>query len=135
MTLNPSRGARALAMGAALLAARPAAAQQKPLTIDAVFDPEKKVDFGGAPAAGLAWISDTHFLWPQGSPVEYQRVEALTGKATPLFDAARVERALVAEGATAELAHQAVGARGIVMSASYGAMLLPIGGDLYSYDL
>jgi dipeptidyl-peptidase-4 len=135
MTLNPIRGALVLALGASVLAAGPVAAQQKALTIDAAFDPEKKVEFGGTPATGLVWLSDTHFLWPKGSPAEYLKVEALSGKTTPLFDAARVEKALVAEGATADLAHQALGTRGITMSVSNGAMLLSIGGDLYSYDL
>ena len=135
MPFFPIRAAAGIVLGAILLAG-PAWAQQKPLTIDVAFDPDAKVDFGGSPAAGLAWLSDTHFLWPKGTgPVEFLKVEALTGKTQSFFDAARIERALVAEGATAELARQAVGARGIVMSASRNALLMPIGGDLYSYDL
>jgi len=135
MPFFPIRAAAGIVLGAILLAG-PAWAQQKPLTIDVAFDPDQKVEFGGSPAAGLAWVSDTHFLWPKGAgPVEFLKVEALTGKTQPFFDAARIERALVAEGATAELARQAVGARGIVMSAARSALLMPIGGDLYSYDL
>src|SRR5262245_58547731 len=136
MPLPTSRGRVRLALGASLLAASAAAAPDKPLTIDAVYDPERQADFVGAPLTGMAWLSDTHFLWPKGfAPVEYLKVEALTGRTTPFFDAARVERALVAEGATAELARQALTARGIEMNASRTVLLLPIGGDLYTYDL
>ncbi len=136
MPLTHPRGRFRLVLAASLLAARAAAADPKPLTLDVVYDPERKVEFGGAPATGLAWLSDTHFLWPKGAPsVEYLRVEALTGRTTPFFDAGRVERALVAEGATAELARQAASARGIVMDPGRTALLLPVGGDLYSYDL
>jgi dipeptidyl-peptidase-4 len=134
MSLNPERVA-ALALAACLLAGS-AAAQQKPLTIDVLFDPDKKVELGGTPATGLVWLSDTHFLWPKGkTSVDYLRVEALTGRTTPFFDAARVERALVAEGAVGELAKQAVSSRTLFMNASRTVLLLPIGGDLYSYDL
>jgi hypothetical protein len=35
-----------------------AAAQEKLLTIDDIFDPAKKVDFGGQPPAGLRWLKD-----------------------------------------------------------------------------
>jgi dipeptidyl-peptidase-4 len=125
-----------LAAAASLLTAGTAAAQQKPLTVDAIYDPERKVDFMGAPTTGMAWLSDTHVLWPKGaSAVEYLRVEALTGRSTPFFDVARVERALVAEGATQELAHQALTARGLELDAANDTFLVAIGGDLFSYDL
>jgi dipeptidyl-peptidase-4 len=132
---RPAWRAGALLLGG-LLTCGVARAQQKPLTIDALYDPDQKVEFGGAPATGLVWLSDTHFLWPQGpGPVEFLKVEALTGKSQPFFDAPRIERALVAEGATAELARQAVGLRTLVMNAAHTALLMPIGGDLYTYDL
>ncbi len=132
---RPTWRAGALLLGG-LVAAGPAAAQQKPLTIDAIYDPDHKADFAGAPASGFVWLSDTHYLWPRGSaPAEFLKVEALTGRTTPFFDAPRIERALVAEGATAELARQAVGLRALVMSRARTALLMPIGGDLYTYDL
>lgn len=119
-----------------LLTCGAASAQQKPLTIDAIFDPDEKVEFGGAPATGLVWLSSTHFLWPKGpGPVEFLKVEALSGRSEPLFDAPRVVRGLVAEGAMAELARQAVGARTLVMNQARTALLMPIGADLYTYDL
>lgn len=136
MTLTPVRGALALALGTSLLAARPAAAQLKPLTIDALYDPDAKADFGGAPMTGLAWLSDTHVLWPKGSgTVEFVRVEALTGRSEPFFDAPRVERALADQGAPAALVRQAVGSRTVAMNRARTALLMPIDGDLYTYDL
>jgi dipeptidyl-peptidase-4 len=132
---RPAWRAGALLLGG-LLIGRAAAAQQKPLTIDVAYDPDKKVEFGGSPATGLAWVSDTHFLWPKGSaPVELLKVDAATGRSEPFFDAPRIERALVAEGAMADLARQAVGLKTLAMSGGRTALLMPIGGDLYTYDL
>src|SRR5438094_5294207 len=82
-----------------------AAAQQKRLTLDDIYDPDKKVDFEGNFPRGLAWIDDAHYLWPktdaQARTTEMLTVEALTGTAEPLFDVARVEATLgTLEGVT-----------------------------------
>ena len=70
---RPAGRAGSLLLGG-LLTCSAAAAQQKPLTLDDIYDPDRKVDFGGAPATGLAWISDTRFLWPKGpGPVELRQ--------------------------------------------------------------
>src|SRR5262249_33159319 len=51
----------ALLAAALLLCAAPAWAQLKDLTLDDIFDPEKKVEFG-RPVTGLSWIDDAHYL-------------------------------------------------------------------------
>jgi dipeptidyl-peptidase-4 len=134
------RPARAFAALAVLLAALPAAAQQKPLTLDDIYDPQKKVDFGGQPMTGLSWINDTHYLWPRTDPAsqvtETMKVDALTGRAEPLFDAARLEAALGAlEGVTPEDAKRQARQRTYVTDASRSALVLTIGRDLYHYDV
>jgi hypothetical protein len=75
-----------------------ARAQEKPLTIDDIFDPAKKVDFGGAPVTGLRWLKDgASYLHSRVDPATkirtLMRVNALTGEATPFFDAAKMEAA------------------------------------------
>src|SRR5512132_2313151 len=99
---------RALVVATAALASLlpvAATAQQKTLTLDDIYDPDKKVDFEGNFPRGLAWIDDVHYLWPrndaQDRTTEMLKVEALTGKAEPLVDVARVEATLAnLEGVT-----------------------------------
>jgi len=49
----------------ALVVARTSAAQQKLLTIDDIYDPQKRANFDGHPMTGLAWIDDSHYAWPR----------------------------------------------------------------------
>ena len=54
--------ARAACLAAALVLSPAVHAQQKRLTIEDIYDPEKKVDFTGNPPAKLTWLDDTHYL-------------------------------------------------------------------------
>jgi dipeptidyl-peptidase-4 len=117
-----------------------AAAGDKRLTIDDIYDPDKKVDFGGNPPTGLTWIDDDHYLWPKTDPkartAELMKVEAATGRTEALFDTARVEATLAkVEGVTAEEAKRLAHQRSYVMNEGRTALLLTIGDDLYHYDL
>jgi dipeptidyl-peptidase-4 len=137
--MRPRRAARALATLAVLLAALPAAAQQKPLTLDDIYDPQRKVDFG-RPATGLAWIDDRYFLWPRTDPqsqdTEWVKLDAQTGATQPLFEVAKLETALGAlEGVTPEDAKRLARQRSYVTDESRSALVLTIGRDLYHYDL
>src|SRR5262245_2108190 len=138
--MRPRPDVRALAALALLLAALPAAAQQRPLTLDDIYDPRKKVDFGGQGVTGLVWIDDAHYLWPRTDPqsqvTEMLKVDASTGRTEPLFDAAKLEAALGAlEGGTAEDAKRAARQQSYVTDESRRALVLTVGGDLYYYDL
>jgi dipeptidyl-peptidase-4 len=134
MILN--RGRSAVLSVAAALSAAAAGAQQKPLTIDAIYDPQAKAEFSGSPLTGLAWLSDTHYLQPGPTGEAPLKVEAATGKSAPFFEAARLETVLSRlDGVTPEAAKQAVRVKTPNLSASRDRVLLPIGGDLYAYDL
>jgi dipeptidyl-peptidase 4 len=79
----------------------PSLAQEKLLTIDDIFDPDKKVEFSGTPITGLRWLKDgAHYLQSKMDPRtrtgQLLKVNALTGEATPFFDAAKMEAALAA---------------------------------------
>ncbi len=97
-------GTRTAAVALALLlaAATTGAQQQKLLTIDDLYDPVKRVNFGSSGFGGgtYAWASETDYLRmkesssPQGSSVEAVRVNALTGAETPLYDSSRLVSAL-----------------------------------------
>ena len=94
---------RAARAALALAVFGPAAAftQQRDLTLDDLYDPEKKVDFEGNPPRGLVWIDDRHYLWPKTDPREHTtellEVEAVTGRSEPLFDVAKVEAWIAGE--------------------------------------
>jgi dipeptidyl-peptidase-4 len=131
--------ARAACLVAALFLSSAARAEQKRLTIDDIYDPEKKLDFTGSPPAKLSWLDDAHYLWPKadakGKTYDLLRVEAATGRTEPLFDAGRMEAALARlAGVKPEdaktLAHQ----ESYSMNPSRTAVVMSAGDDLYRYD-
>jgi dipeptidyl-peptidase-4 len=129
-----------LALAALLLAGSPALAQQRPLTLDDLYDPEKKLDFSGQPPSGFEWLSDTHYAWPRTDPktrrAEWMRVEAASGKTEPLFDAARMEAALAKlPGVSADEAKRLARQRSYAWNATHGAMVLLVSSDLYLYEI
>jgi dipeptidyl-peptidase-4 len=119
-------------------AAAPAAL--KNLTLDDLYDPDKRVDFGGQPPSGITWLDDAHYLWPKtdakARTTELLKVNAETGATTPFFDAAKVEATLAAlEGAKPDDARRAARQRSYPMNQARTAMLVTVGSDLYHYDL
>ena len=65
------------------------------LTIQAIYDPDQRVDFSGAPPTNLRWIDDDSYLQTRrtNGSVEWLKVDAVSGRSSPLFDAARMEAA------------------------------------------
>lgn len=136
-TARLTRGAGVLALASLLPAA--AAAQQKALTLDDIYDPEKKVDFEGSFPRNLAWLDDEHYLWPKTdsrSRTEMLKVDARTGKAEPLFDVPRMEATLGRlEGVAPEEARRLARPYSFTFNTRRTAVLLTIRDDLYLYDL
>ena len=137
MPLTP---ARAACLAAALFLSPAAHAQQKRLTIDDIYDPESKVDFTGNPPTKLTWLDDARYLWPKtdarGKVTELLRVEAATGRAEPLFDAARMEAALGRlSGVKADEARDLARQESYAMNPARTAVVLAVAEDLYRYDL
>ncbi len=77
-----------------------ATAQPRPLTLDDLYDPATRVNFGGTPPPPLSWIDATHYALPRqiGDAPDWVSVDAASGVATTLFQSARLEQALVASG-------------------------------------
>ena len=116
-----------------------AVAQERLLSIDALYDPETRIDFSGAPASRLTWISDTHYLQstrdPDAQRTGLMTVEAATGETEPLFDAAKMESAFAAlPGITAGEAQRLARRRSYTMNRARTATVLTIAGDLYYYE-
>ena len=116
-----------------------AAAQQKLLSLDDLYDPDTRIDFSGTPASELTWISDTHYLQSRRNAgdqgAELAKVEATTGATEPLFDVAQMEAAIAAlPGISLEEARRIARRRLSIMNTMHTATVLAIAGDLYYYE-
>lgn len=138
-TATSSRNRIGLAGFVVLATVTAATAQQRQLTIDDIYDPTARQDFGGNVARGLTWVSDSEFLWPrraQGTaPAQLVRVDAASGTTRPLFDAARFEQALgsvagLSEAERRDIAHRA----NYELNPTNTGTLLEIADDLFYYQ-
>jgi dipeptidyl-peptidase-4 len=70
----------------------------KRLTIDDIYDPERKIDFDGPAFGDVVWIDDTHFILRRTDRTtkhtEWTQVDIVTGAAIPFYSADRMTRAL-----------------------------------------
>src|SRR5262245_35454786 len=80
--------ALALASGIGLLHAQ---GGQKRLTRDAIYDPQTRASFSGAPPQ-TAWLDDATYLVNRRGT--WSKVNVASGDSAPLFDAAAMENAL-----------------------------------------
>ena len=110
------------------------------LSVDAIFHPTSRVDFGGAPATSISWIDAVAYRSTRRvsgggtSGVEWLRIDAATGNATPLFDAGRMENALAGvAGVTRAQAAEAARTSDLEFNNANNAVLVTIGDDLYTY--
>jgi dipeptidyl-peptidase-4 len=135
---HPSLCGRALSAGVMLLVTvLDAPAQQKLLTLDDVYDPQSRINFTGTPAIGLKWMDATHYLQPPADrdSREWTKVDASSGRATPLFDVPKMEAALAKlPGVPSEEAHRVPRSPDIQFSDKISVALMTIASDLYIYD-
>ncbi|HTK28020.1 MAG TPA: S9 family peptidase [Vicinamibacterales bacterium] len=115
-----------------------AAAQQKALTLDAIYDPPSHADFNGTPASGFEWIDGGRYAWPRrisADEVEWTSVDAATGRSAPLFDTAKFEAAVGAlPGVGRDEARRQAHSQSLTFNRQHTAALMAIGGDLYAYS-
>jgi dipeptidyl-peptidase-4 len=115
-------------------------AQDKLLTIDDIYDPNKKVNFSGNPPLGLRWLKDgIHYLQSRSDREsglsQLLKVNALTGQSTPFFDAAKMESALAKlEGISTEAAKQLSHRSSYQMNSSETAAIINYANDLFYYE-
>jgi dipeptidyl-peptidase 4 len=118
------------------LTATPLAAQTRPLTLDDIYDPQRRIDFSGGAPSGMTWITDTHYAWakPTTGGVEWVKVDAATGDAAPLFDAQKMRAAFGAlPGLRPEDVDMLPNSRDLEMNAARSAVIVSLGRDLYYY--
>jgi dipeptidyl-peptidase 4 len=124
-------------LGLVLLGAVAATQGQRPLTLEAIYDPQRRVDFSGTPETGVTWLdSETYTVVRRnGRGMQWLRVDAASGQTTPLFDQTRLEAALAAlPGVTLQEAGQLAWSNRIIVSPPRTGALLTIADDLYYYD-
>ena len=117
-------------------AAGVSAQAQRMLSIDAIYDPDQRVDFSGAPATNLRWIDADTYLERRrtATGAEWLKVDAASGRTTPLFDIAHMTSALSAlPGVIRDEASDVARGTGITFNPQWTAALVTLGDDLYVY--
>jgi dipeptidyl-peptidase 4 len=111
--------------------------QTRALSIDVIYDAEQRVNFSGSPSAGLTWLDATSYLQARrgNRGTEWLRVDAVSGRATPIFDAAKMQSALAGlRGVDRDQAALAASSADLTFNATYTGALTTIGTDLFFYD-
>ncbi|HEV2885227.1 MAG TPA: S9 family peptidase [Pyrinomonadaceae bacterium] len=115
-------------------------AQDKPLTVDDIFDPVKKVNFTGTVPV-IRWLKDgKHYLLTNEASNKnvprLQKVNALTGAATPFLDTAKMEAAFkTLAGLSAQDAKQLANRGTYDFNKNETAVLINFANDLFYYEL
>jgi dipeptidyl-peptidase-4 len=123
---------RRLAAFALLLFSFTVFAQDKLLTLDDIYDPDKRVNFSGRLIFQMTWIDGSHYLERRGT--QLMKVEAATGKAEPFYDAAKMEAAFAKiEGVSAAEAKR-IATSPTSIRAKFHAALVNFRNDLYFYN-
>src|SRR5215475_2065477 len=70
----------------------------KRLTIDDIYDPDKKIQFDGPAQPDVIWIDDDYFIQRKTDSktkhTDWLKVDAESGTAEPLFDVEQMQNAL-----------------------------------------
>jgi len=113
-------------------------AQNKLLTIDDIFDPQKRVNFSGTPAVPR-WLKDGgHYIVTSKERNAFPRllkVNAVTGKSEPLYDAAKMQAAFAAlPGFSKDDARRLANQSSYQMNPQETAVLINSANDLFYYE-
>ena len=117
-----------------------ASAQQKLLTIDDIYDPQRRVNFNGT-TPSIRWLRNgTHYLLSNEASrrdvPRIQKVNAATGEAVPFFDVAKMQAAFAAlPGVSSDDARQLANRGSYEMNPSETAVLINWANDLFYYEL
>jgi len=134
MSLNQVRTALAVV----LLTPTLLTAQQRALTIDDLYDPDRRINFSGNIPSGLRWIDDAHYLQRGGQDPSGSRllkVDAVTGVATPLVDVERFEQAITRlPGTNAGEARRISRSASHTLNPTYTGLVFTLADDLYYYS-
>ena len=122
----------------ALFQASAVLAQDKPLTIDDIYDPAKRVNFSGTPS-NPRWLKDgVHYIVvskDRSASPRLLKVNAITGKAEPFYSAAKMEAAFDAlSGIGKETAKRLANQTSYQMNPDETGVLINQANDLFYYE-
>jgi len=122
-----------------LIAAMSLSAQSNGLlTVDAIYHPERRVAFSGVAEDGISWLDPATYIISRqsGSGYEWLKVDATSGKTSPLFDADRMETALASlPGVTRAEAGLIARSNNLTFNSARTGILVTMADDLYFYDI
>ncbi len=110
----------------------------KKLTIDDLYDPDRKIDFDGAPQPDAIWLDDDHFIQrftnPKTQSTEWLKVHAGSGNSAPFYDPLRMESSLKQlPGLSGDDAKRLARLPNYVMNPAKTAVVLNHGNNLFYY--
>lgn len=109
----------------------------RPLTLDVIYGPDGRVNFSGSPVTSITWLDDASYLQPSRSDAgaAWVRVDAASGRTTPLFDQDRMAAALAAlSGVSREEAAAAARSPDLTFAPGHTGALVTLAGDLAFFD-
>ena len=131
-----TRAASSLLLVGLMLSTGATAQSARTLTLEAIYDPARRVDFSGAPSPEITWLDDNTYLTTRrgGRGAEWVKVEAASGRTSDLFDAGQMANALATiPGVSSDQARQLSQSGGLTLNPSKTGALLTIADDLYFY--
>ena len=107
------------------------------LTLESLAHPTLKKTYAGMPATRLEWLPEGALLQTkrEGDQVTLLHVDPVTWEAKPLLEAAPLQAALVAAGATDAHAKAALGRGSFVWNEGRSAFLLDVADQLFLLDV
>jgi dipeptidyl-peptidase 4 len=108
------------------------------LTVDSIYHPERRVAFSGFPETDLSWLDAATYVVSRqsGSGSDWLKVDAASGRTSPLFDADRMETALASlPGVTRAEAGPIARSNDLTFNPTRTGALVTIADDLYFYDI
>jgi dipeptidyl-peptidase-4 len=107
------------------------------LTLEAIYDPASRVNFTGAPLPDVEWLDDNRYIVAQRTSrgAEWVKVDAVSGKSTPLFDTDRLEAAIATLPNAGRAEARLLARSGdLTLDPTRTAALIEIADDLYIYS-
>ena len=118
---------------AASASALTAQGQQRSLSVEAIYDPARRVDFNGVPPLDVTWLDADTYLVERGEG--WTKVDAVSGQSSRHFDPAAMEKALGAlPGVTRDEAARLARSTQMTMNPAHSGALMTVADDLYFFD-
>jgi len=107
------------------------------LTLESIAHPTLKKTYVGAPSTRLEWLADGSLMQTrrEGDQVALLRLNPTTWESRPLIEAAPLQAALVAAGATEAEARKALGRGSLSWNEGRSAFLISIAETLFHVDV